>query len=180
MIGLEFIAKEFGITLTEVGKELGVTRKSVSNWTKGWQSIPKKHLSKLQEYFGVDMNYFQKELTDLDKIEIQKVKIMKEFAVYDDSEGLFNLLEDEAAKEKTIQSLRNVLENEELELRYVKKFVSLITSDSNEIRDALKMFLLCFNNEFGGNPFESFGKQDLGEDLYKALVKHQVIEDTLD
>lgn len=79
MIGLEYICKLYRKSYNSVAEELGISRQSINGWVKGARKIPKKHLSKLSEIFdGLDEEYFQKELTELDKIEIQQDKILSD------------------------------------------------------------------------------------------------------
>ncbi|WP_353846254.1 helix-turn-helix domain-containing protein [Clostridium sp. ZBS18] len=62
-----------------VAEELGISRQSINGWVKGLRPIPKKHLPKLSKIFGgLYKEYFQKELMKIDKINIQKMKIINE------------------------------------------------------------------------------------------------------
>lgn len=47
-------------------------------WIKGKQSIPIKYLPKLEELFGIDKEYFSKELNEIERLEIQKEKLKRE------------------------------------------------------------------------------------------------------
>ena len=47
-------------------------------WVKGRQNIPKKYLPVLEELFGIEQFYFGRELTDIDKLELQKEKLKRD------------------------------------------------------------------------------------------------------
>ncbi|MBY6838736.1 helix-turn-helix domain-containing protein [Clostridium botulinum] len=79
MIGLEYICNLYNKSYNSVAEELGISRQSINGWVKGLRPIPKKHLPKLSNIFdGVYKEYFQKELTEIDKINIQKTKVFNE------------------------------------------------------------------------------------------------------
>lgn len=78
MIGLEYILKLFEIPQQESAEELGVSKQVVNGWIKGRYNISKKHLPKLVEMFNIPEDYFQKELNDICKLKIQKIKILSE------------------------------------------------------------------------------------------------------
>lgn len=85
MIGLEYICKLYNKKFTTIADELGITRQVVNIWIKGKKPIAKKHLPKLAEIFNLSEEYFQKELTELDKLEIQKIKFSNEASLYGDT-----------------------------------------------------------------------------------------------
>nr|WP_207706997.1 hypothetical protein [Alkalibaculum sporogenes] len=47
-------------------------------WIKRRQKIPKKYLPILEELFGVASTYFNRELSEIEKLEIQKEKLKKD------------------------------------------------------------------------------------------------------
>ncbi|GKZ08979.1 hypothetical protein ANS017_03630 [Paraclostridium bifermentans] len=47
-------------------------------WIKGKQNIPKKYLPVLEEIFKINREYFSKDLTEIDRLEIQKEKLKHE------------------------------------------------------------------------------------------------------
>jgi len=179
MIGLEYIVKEFHMSFTEVGELLGVSRKSVSNWRNGWQSIPKKHLGILSEYFGVPENYFQKELNEAEKVQIQIIKIEKQER-YSSNKAVLDLLDNEMVMEQLLIKIRGSIDKEDDNYNVFRNIVKLIEENDKKRIDALKMFLLCFQSDFGGNPFLNFENGDLGIDLHSDLSKHGVNVGELD
>lgn len=135
MIGLEYILDLFGMQHIELAEKLGIKKQNINLWIKRKQNISKKHLPTLESIFSIDAKYFSKELTDLDKLEIQKEKlkqdlhpvIMKheeqfligeesdlvEVPVYDKEE--INQIERDIEKAKLIERFRNMVNRGEHE-----------------------------------------------------------------
>ncbi|MBM7869249.1 plasmid maintenance system antidote protein VapI [Clostridium pascui] len=78
MIGLEYILSLYNMPHTKLAEELGIARQNINLWIKGKGKIPKKYLPKLSEMFNIAEEYFQKELNEIDKLKIQKLKIKNE------------------------------------------------------------------------------------------------------
>lgn len=62
----------------ELAEILGIKKQNINLWIKGKQNIPKKYLPLLEKRFGISSEYFTKELTEIDKLEIQKEKLKKD------------------------------------------------------------------------------------------------------
>ena len=75
MIGIEYLCKLNDLNFVKLGEECGVTRQVVNSWVKGRSKVSEKHKEKLEKLFNVPFIYFNKELNDIDKIELQKMKI---------------------------------------------------------------------------------------------------------
>lgn len=72
MIGLQFIADTFQMEYKSVAEKIGVSKQTFQDWIKGRRKIPSQRLQQLSELFGVnDVELFQKELTESEKLEIQ-------------------------------------------------------------------------------------------------------------
>lgn len=78
MIGLEYILNLFGIQHMELAERLGIKKQNINLWIKGKQSIPCKYLPMLSEIFKVPKEYFQRELSEVDKLELQKNKLKED------------------------------------------------------------------------------------------------------
>jgi len=63
---------------TDLAEKLGIKKQNINLWIKGKQNIPKKYLPLLEELFGLKKEYFTKELTEIEKLEIQKEKLKQE------------------------------------------------------------------------------------------------------
>lgn len=76
MIGLEYLNEIYGLSATDLGKKLNVSRQTINDWLRERRIIPRKHYEKLKEIFkGIPEEYFQKELTELDKLNLQRMKL---------------------------------------------------------------------------------------------------------
>lgn len=62
----------------ELAEKLGIKKQNINMWIKGKQKIPRKYLPVLQELFGIDREYFMKELTEVEILEIQKEKLKQD------------------------------------------------------------------------------------------------------
>lgn len=78
MIGLEYILNLYNIPQIELAEKLGIKKQNINLWLKRKQKISKKHLPALEKIFGISSEYFTKELTEIDKLEIQKEKLKKD------------------------------------------------------------------------------------------------------
>lgn len=78
MIGLEYILSVYNMQHIELAEKFGLKKQNINLWIKGKQSIPKKYLPALEEMFGINKEYFSKELNEIEKLEIQKEKLKKE------------------------------------------------------------------------------------------------------
>ena len=83
MIGFEYICNLFNKKYINIAKELGITRQTINSWTSGRRKIPKKYIPILSEKFdNIPEEYFQKEIADIDKIKIQRIKLDNEIERY--------------------------------------------------------------------------------------------------
>ncbi|KOR80286.1 hypothetical protein AM232_18805 [Bacillus sp. FJAT-21352] len=78
MNGLEYILNLYNMQHIELAEKLGIKKQNINMWIKGKQNIPKKYLPVLEELFKISSSYLQKELSDLDKLEIQKEKLKQD------------------------------------------------------------------------------------------------------
>lgn len=131
MNGLEYILNLYQMQHAELARRLGIKKQNINLWIKGKQKIPKKHLPVLEEIFRLDATYFTKELTEVDKLEIQKEKLKQDLKpiiektktefrvdeandylvdvpVYDKEE--LNKIERDIEKAKLVERFKNVLD----------------------------------------------------------------------
>lgn len=131
MNGLEYILNLYQMQHVELARRLGIKKQNINLWIKGKQKIPKKHLPVLEKIFGLDASYFTKELTEIDKLEIQKEKLKQdlkpviekmktEFRVDEENEYLvdvpvydkeeLNEIERAIEKAKLVERFKNTLQ----------------------------------------------------------------------
>lgn len=76
MIGLEYVLNIYNISQQQLAEPLGIKQQNIDKWIRGIKKIPIKHLPKLSEIFKIPQEYFQKELTNLDKIELSRIQVL--------------------------------------------------------------------------------------------------------
>ena len=130
--GLEYILSLYQVQHIELAEKLGIKKQNINLWIKGKQNIPKKYLPVLEGLFGINLSYFTKELTDIDKLEIQKEKLKQdlkpiverqkeEFRVDEESDYLvkvpvydkeeLNTIERAIEKAKLVERFKQVIDN---------------------------------------------------------------------
>ncbi|HDI3014683.1 TPA: helix-turn-helix transcriptional regulator [Clostridium perfringens] len=82
MIGLEYLLDINNMQSKQLAEMLGVGKATVSSWINKKRLISTKHYEKLKEIFKVPEEYFQKELTELDKLQLQRKKIDNDIFEY--------------------------------------------------------------------------------------------------
>ena len=76
MIGLEYICKLENKTYTELADYINISKQVINSWVKGRRKIPQKYLDLLQYVFNIPNEYFQKELTPIDKLKVQELILL--------------------------------------------------------------------------------------------------------
>ena len=144
MIGLEYILSLYNMRHIELAEKLGIKKQNINLWIKGKQKISKKYLPVLEELFNINQEYFNKELTELDKLEIQKEKLKKDLKpVITDHYEKFLVGEEEGFKEVPIYDKEemNQIENDIEKAKIVTKLKSSMDIvDNNPYMDTYKLF----------------------------------------
>lgn len=89
IIGLEYICKLYDVKFSELADDFGISRQVVNSWIKikRRRKITKKYIPMLAKKFKQSEKYFQKELSDLDRLEILENKIFtEEYSVEEEKE----------------------------------------------------------------------------------------------
>jgi len=71
MIGLEFIVKLYNGTYKKLAEKLEITPSTVTDWLSKRRPIPKAKLEALSKLFKLEVDYFQRELTKIEEIELR-------------------------------------------------------------------------------------------------------------
>jgi len=82
MIGLIYIRKLYDMSMEDVAQKLGITKQTISKWEKQKIPISDKRLRQLSNLFNIPEKYFQGEISDLNKLYIQKIKLNNEMITY--------------------------------------------------------------------------------------------------
>jgi transcriptional regulator with XRE-family HTH domain len=134
MIGLEYILSLYGVQHQELAEKLGIKKQNINLWIKGKQNVSKKYLPTLSEMFGIDEEYFQKEVDEIDKLLIQKEKIWRDWRpeVLDPKLNLsLEKLEQAAIKTEAI----------EVELEKAR-LIKSINSEVSSIKDDIELQII--------------------------------------
>ncbi|MCT4620587.1 MAG: hypothetical protein N4A62_14475 [Marinisporobacter sp.] len=78
MIGLEYILSLYNMQHIELAEKLGIKKQNINMWVKKKQKIPKKYLPILEKLFGLNQQYFSEDLSEIEKLEIQKEKLKRD------------------------------------------------------------------------------------------------------
>lgn len=144
MIGLEYILSLYNMQHIELADRLGIKKQNINLWIKGKQKISKKYLPVLEELFNINQEYFNKELTEIEKLEIQKEKLKKDLnPIIKDSYEKFIIGKDEGFKEIPIYDKKeiNKIENDIEIAKIVTKLKSAMDIvDNNPYIDTYKLF----------------------------------------
>jgi plasmid maintenance system antidote protein VapI len=62
----------------ELAEKLGIKKQNINMWVKKKQKIPKKYLPILEKLFGLNQQYFSEDLSEIEKLEIQKEKLKRD------------------------------------------------------------------------------------------------------
>jgi transcriptional regulator with XRE-family HTH domain len=66
------------MSMDELAHNLNITKQTVSKWEKRKIPISDKRLNQLSNLFNIQEKYFQKELNEIDELEIQNIKLNNE------------------------------------------------------------------------------------------------------
>lgn len=145
MIGLDYILSLYNIQHVDLAEKLGIKKQNINMWVKQKQNIPKKYLPVLEELFGVESNYFSREITKIDKLEIQKEKLKKDLnPLIKKHEQQFAIGEINDIVEKTIYDKEeiNTIERDIEKAKLVSKFKeALDVVDNNPYLDTYKLIV---------------------------------------
>ncbi|MDU6855075.1 MAG: hypothetical protein ACLSH8_15580 [Zhenhengia sp.] len=74
--GMEYILDIYEVPKQDFAKEFGVEPSAISNWkTRG---VPKKYAKKIEERFGIEIKYFNKQLTPHEQLMLKNQKQNRE------------------------------------------------------------------------------------------------------
>lgn len=191
MIGLQNIAETFRMEYKSVADSVGVSKQTFQDWLKGRRKIPEPRLQQLAKLFGItNLELFQKELTESEKLEIQKlyfqqtdkhheVKVpfidsngMEYMTIHEVSQnkGIIDFLNEKGEVVQLIESVEMVVSHEVEEktnnILMLKGLTSIMKSGSKSDKTIANLMLYYLtdykNNEFGGIKPEFMGAVESG------------------
>jgi transcriptional regulator with XRE-family HTH domain len=150
MNGLEYILALYNYKHTDLAEQLGIKKQNINMWIKGKQNIPKKHLPKLENIFGIDVSYFNKELSDIEKLEIQKEKLINDLKpVVESSEKIFTAEEKIAFIEQPVYDKEeiNKIERDIEKTKLISQFkAQLESAERQPFMETYKLLMALLEN----------------------------------
>ena len=145
MIGLEYILNLYNMQHVDLAEKLGIRKQNINMLIKGKQNIPKKYLPILEELFELDQGYFYKEITEIEKLEIQKEKLKKDLKpIIKKQEQQFmigkinDIVEVPIYDKEEINTIERNIEKAKLTSRF-KKVLDMV--DDNPYMDTYKLII---------------------------------------
>jgi len=145
LIGLEYILSLYNMQHIELAEKLGIKKQNINLWIKKKQNIPKKYLPILEETFGIKKEYFNKEIDEIDKLEIQKEKLKRDLKpVIKKYEQQFiigeanDIVEVPVYDKEEINSIERNIEKAKLVTRF-KRALDIV--DQNPYMDTFKLIV---------------------------------------
>lgn len=174
VIGVQFITDTWQMEYKTVAEKVGVSKQTFQDWIKGRRKIPQQRLERLSELFGIkDLELFQKELTESEKIEIQILFFQRTDATneievphIDDNGDEYIVMESvsqnkaiidylgESKETKLMDSVRSAISEDEYgdHAEVIQDIVKLLNQGKQEaeMMKALVYHLAHRNSMFGG------------------------------
>ena len=184
IIGLEYICGLYNKKYTNIGEELGVSRQVVSVWIKGTKPIAKKHLPKLSKMFNLPEEYFQRQVTELEKLDIQKIKLHNETTEFEYEDTIT----DPDTGEEVIITRTYIDESDIFNDSYINYEQDIIKL-TNKIKDLIQdRFNKEYDNDTSRLPYSALSEASDILNLYEKLTKiikhggifNNILNDVLD
>lgn len=145
MNGLEYILNLYNMQHIELADKLGIKKQNINLWIKGKQNIPKKYMPVLEEMFGIEAHYFNKELTEVEKLEVQKEKLKRDLKPVIKThekqfklEGVNDLIEVPVYDQEEMNAIERTIEKAKLVERFKEKLEEV---DEHPFMDTFKIML---------------------------------------
>lgn len=160
MIGLQLIMDLSKMNQREVADILGIKKQNIDAWINGKRKIPAKHLPKLAEIFKIPKEFFQKELTKIDKIELQNMIDADNAIEYEDT-----VINSNGEITKIKKVLDNGIDIDRLRIEEFEKEIILTNVEMKQVID---------KKVWEGPNFTVYDKLNEGKyvlNLYRKLTK---------
>jgi DNA-binding transcriptional regulator YdaS (Cro superfamily) len=186
MQGLSFILGLYDCSNSELARKLGVTRQTVNDWVgKRKKSIPEKRLQQLSRMFhGINKEYFEKDLTEEEKVHIklnkakhESINLSDDFLTLILEKGVngrvASQLLEEGKEERKERMIKKISEVENIVKEGDEKKINLLNVVSYLLSDYTN------KNELGAgiDYIEASRNKKLLEDIGEVLLRHKIIED---
>jgi transcriptional regulator with XRE-family HTH domain len=162
------------MSLQDVANKLNVSKQTVNKWEKSLRPIPEARLKQLSEEFKIPEEYFQKELDDIDKLKIQKIKLNNEITFIEEVK-MFDLeeineiykLDTEIEKKKLIIKIQESFDKSNIDTSSMIRDYEILANlfISNKVTDEklIREVLGALKSYFGGKGSLGFTAKRLRE-----------------
>lgn len=127
MIGIEYLCEINKMSYSELAKNLGISRQTINAWTSGRRKVSEKHYEKLKEIFNTPSEYFNKKLTELDKLQLQRIKLENDAVEYTYIDTIWDdVNQQEAQVEKAISDMPvEAMESIDVDIQHQQLFKNI-------------------------------------------------------
>ena len=147
MLGITYIRNLHNLSLQDLGNILGVTKSIISKWERSEKPIPIKRIDQLSKHFKLPAEYFQKELDEIDKLNLQSIQTRNEIdetayqydVIGQDDYGNEIVYTGTYLDDSSVEKLRqtNSLIDKEITLKKINKFLSQKLDNDIEVFNEL-------------------------------------------
>ncbi|MEH7526130.1 hypothetical protein V7149_23115 [Bacillus sp. JJ1503] len=171
---LKYVSQTFQVPLSDIAKELGVSRQTVNEWVgKRRKSIPEKHISKISAMFKLDERWFRKnDLLGSERLELQRIYIDRnatfiEFPdqIVDDEGNVHEITRSYSPEEEFSRHLSYRQRAEEV-IEEVRKLIEIEVDAHDDF------FQTIINEVISVTKSEDIRKAHMLQDVLKFLLYH--------
>lgn len=130
---LDYLIQLKGIAQNELSEQLDVSKPNLNMWCTGKQNIPKKYIPILEQIFNVPSEFIVlKEITEVDKLEMQKEKLINE--AEPEEHRFIDYAGNEQVSYGASKELKEKLRKIDLELDF-QKFLQELKEDFQKLKE---------------------------------------------
>lgn len=158
MIGLNYIRNLYKKTTVDLAKELGITNGLISQWEQEKKPIPDKRVKQLSKLFGIPDVYFTKQVSDIDKLLIENIKIDQDISkteyeyedtVYDEKINDYITIP-QIGYDNSLIELKEINDSTIKKLKVLQKIDGIISSSQDaeslsDVIDTMDSYSLIFD-----------------------------------
>ena len=163
MNNLDNIREIFNLTLEDVANMLNIKKQSVSEWSKN-NKIPEKRIKELSELLNIPEEYFNKEISEVDKIKLQNIKLEQDIknSIFEYEREIYDNETDE-----TITTISDIAYNKDLERLYE---INNIKINKLNLLKKIDTIISKYNNEEGNELILDKSYEEVFIDIFNRLA----------
>ena len=163
MNNLDNIREIFNLTLEDVANMLNIKKQSVSEWSKN-NKIPEKRIKELSELLNIPEEYFNKEISEVDKIKLQNIKLEQDIknSIFEYEREIYDNETDE-----TITTISDIAYNKDLERLHE---INNIKINKLNLLKKIDTIISKYNNEEGNELILDKSYEEVFIDIFNRLA----------